>query len=69
MLTIITTSRRQGQFREKLSGGSPSAKLRADGQKSHIRPSSRGELAFMPCGYQITKPTGSRNTVNVAVVQ
>ena len=45
MLTIITTSRRQGQYREVLSGGSPSAKLRADGQKSHKRPSSRGELA------------------------
>jgi hypothetical protein len=28
-----------------LSGGSPSAKLRADEQKSHKRPSSRGELA------------------------
>ncbi|MGZ4924208.1 MAG: hypothetical protein ACXV5H_09685 [Halobacteriota archaeon] len=45
MLTIITTSRRQGQYCEVLSGGSLSAKLRADGQKSHKRPSSRGELA------------------------
>ena len=27
-----TTSRRQGQSREGLSGGSPSAKVRADGQ-------------------------------------
>lgn len=45
MLTIVTTSRGQGQYREVLSGGSLSAKLRADGQKSHKRPSSRGELA------------------------
>lgn len=45
MLTIVTTSRRQWQYCEVLSEGSPSAKLRADGQKSHKRPSSRGELA------------------------
>ncbi len=45
MLMILTTSRRQGQFREGLSEGSLSAKQRADGQKSHTRPSSRGELA------------------------
>ena len=45
MLTIITTSRRQGQYREVLSGGSPNAKLRADEQKSHRRPSSRDKLA------------------------
>ncbi len=42
---MITTSRRQGQVREDLSEGSPSAKLRADEQKSHRRPSSRGEWA------------------------
>ena len=41
----ITTSRRQGQFREKLSEGSLSAKLRVHGQKRHIRPGFRGELA------------------------
>lgn len=35
----ITTSRRQGQVREGLSGGSPSAKLRADEQEPHTRPS------------------------------
>jgi len=43
--TMITTSRRQGQARESLSEGSLSAKLRADEQKSHIRPSFRGEWA------------------------
>ena len=42
---MITTSRRQGQIREEMSEGSPSAKLRADEQKSHRRPSSRGESA------------------------
>ncbi len=41
----ITTSRRQGQSREGLSGGSPSAKLRVHGQKRHIRLRFRGELA------------------------
>ena len=43
--SMITTSRRQGQTREGMSGGSPSANLRADEQKSHRRPSSGGELA------------------------
>ena len=42
---MTTTSRRQGQIREELSEGSPSAKLQADGQKLHRRPSSRGEWA------------------------
>lgn len=42
---MITTSRRQGRFREDASEGSPSAKLRADEQKSHRRPSPRGEWA------------------------
>jgi len=42
---IITTSRRQGQIREELSEGSPSAKLQAYEQKRHRRPSRRGELA------------------------
>ena len=36
--TNVTTSRRQGQTREGMSGGSPSAKVRADEQKSHRRP-------------------------------
>ena len=41
----ITTSRRQGQPREGMSEGSPSAKVRADGQKPHRRLSLRGESA------------------------
>ena len=36
--TMTTTSRRQGRSREGRSGGSPSAKVRADEQKSHRRP-------------------------------
>jgi len=35
-----STSRRQGRLREEGSGGSPSAKLWADEQKQHTRPSS-----------------------------
>jgi hypothetical protein len=45
MLTIVTTSQRQGQYREVLSGGSPRAKRRADGQKLDTRLRSRVELA------------------------
>ena len=45
MLTIITTSRGQRQYREALSEGSLSAKRRADEQKSDTRPSSRVKLA------------------------
>ena len=43
--SMLTTSRRQGQTREGMSEGSPSAKLRAYEQKRHRRPSRRGELA------------------------
>ena len=43
--SIITTSRRQGQTREGMSEGSPSAKVQADEQKLHIRPISGDELA------------------------
>ena len=45
MLTIVTTSQRQGQYREALSGGSPWSKRRADGQKLDTRLRSRAELA------------------------
>lgn len=45
MLTKITTSRRQMQYREVLCEGSLSAKRRADEQESDIRPSSRVKLA------------------------
>ena len=54
MWTTITTSRRQGQSREGLSEGSPSAKVRADGQKSHRR------LSLRASQHQMTKPTGYR---------
>jgi hypothetical protein len=37
MDTNKSTSRRQGRLREEGSGGSRSAKVRADGQKPHIR--------------------------------
>ena len=60
---IITTSRRQGQVREGWSEGSLSAKLRADEQKSHRRPSSRGEWA------QDHETLGSGGKVNAAVAQ
>ena len=50
----ITTSRRQGQTREGMSGGSPSAKVRADGQKPHRRPSPRASQ------HKMTKPVRCR---------
>ena len=61
-VTRITTSRWQGQAREVLSEGSRSAKVRADGQKSHRRPSARASQHLM------TKPTGTVHRVNAAVV-
>jgi len=42
---IPTVSRRQGQFREELSGGSPSAKPGAHAQECDRRPSPGGESA------------------------
>ena len=59
---MITTSRRQVQFREVLCGGSPSAKVRADEQKSHTRPSLWGEWA------NDHEALWLRDTVNAAVV-
>ena len=53
-------SRRQGRVREGLSEGSPSAKVRADEQKLHRRPSSSQHM--------MTKPTGTRDRLNAAVV-
>ena len=61
--TNITTSRRQGQSRERWSEGSPSAKVRADlsacnaqagGQKPHRR------LSLRASQHKMTKPTGYR---------
>ena len=61
-VTRITTSRWQGQAREVLSEGSRSAKVRADGQKSHRRPSARASQHLM------TKPRDTVHRVNAAVV-
>ena len=52
--TDVTTSRRQGRSREGLSGGSLSAKVRADGQKSHRRLSPRVSQ------HKMTKPIRCR---------
>ena len=53
--TMRTTSRRQGRPREGRSGGSPSAKVRADEQKSHRRPSPRASQHNM---YEALRYTG-----------
>ena len=58
----ITTSRGQGQHREALSEGSPSAKVRTDEQKSHRRLSSGASQ------HHVTKPAMSGGRVNAAVV-
>jgi hypothetical protein len=50
MIINTSTSRRQGRIREDGSEGSPSANLRADEQKRHIRPSLRVS------GHIIAKP-------------
>jgi hypothetical protein len=51
--TTKTTSRRQGRSREGLSEGSLSAKVRADGQKSHRR------LSLGVSQHKMTKPSGT----------
>jgi len=53
-MTMITASRRQGRRREARSEGSPSAKMRTDGQKPHRRPSLRASQ------HNMTKPDGNR---------
>ena len=50
--TNMPTSRRQGQVREGWSEGSPSAKVRADGQKPHRR------LNPWASQHKMAKPTG-----------
>ena len=60
--TIKSTSRRQGRFREEWSEGSLSAKVRADERKSHTR------LSLRASWHDTTKPTGSGDRVNAAVV-
>ena len=70
MLTIITTSRRQRQYREGLSEGSRNAKRRADEQKSDIRLSSRVELAHDNEGHEFalySKSGGCVATVHVLI--
>ena len=49
-----TTSRRQGQTHEGMSEGSPSAKVRADGQKPHRR------LSPWASQHPMTKPARCR---------
>ena len=58
----ITTSGGQGQAREGLSEGSPSAKVRADEQNSHRRPGLRASW------HHTTKPGVTADGVNAAVV-
>ncbi len=60
--TIKSTSRRQGRFREEWSEGSLSAKVRADEQKPHKR------LSLRASWHDTTKPTGSGDRVNAAVM-
>jgi hypothetical protein len=59
--TEITTSRRQGLFREGRSEGSLSAKVRADEQKPHRRLSLRASQHHMtkPAGYRRQGKSGS----------
>ena len=59
---MITTSRRQGQDREGLSGGSRSANVRGDEQKLHRRPGLRASWHLM------AKPVGAADKVNAALV-
>ena len=60
--TFSTTSRRQGHPREVVSGGSPSAKVRVDGQESHRRPGPGASQ------HKVTKPVGTLDRVNAAIV-
>ena|GEM_PF-5332421 len=60
--TIKSTSRRQGRFCEEWSEGSPSAKVRADEQKPYRR------LSLRASWHDTTKPTGSGDRVNAAVM-
>jgi hypothetical protein len=61
---LKSTSRRQGRKGDRPSGRSRSANLRADEQKSHIRPNP------WVSGHNITKPVWRTwGMVNAAVVQ
>lgn len=70
MLTIVTTSRGQGQYREVLSEGSLSAKRRADEQKLDTRLRSRAELAQDSKGHMsalYSKSSGCVATVHALI--
>ena len=70
MLTIVKTSRRQGQTREGLFEGSPSAKRRADEQKLDTRLSRRVEWAPHHEGHESArygKSSGGVVTVHVLI--
>ena len=60
---MITTSRRQGQAREGLSGGSRRANVRGEGQKLHRRPGLRVSWHLM------AKPNGMAARTNAALVR
>ena len=60
--SMITTSRRQGQSREGLSGGTRSAMVRGDGQKLRRRP------GLWASWHLVTKPDGTADKVNAALV-
>ena len=62
MDTTKSTSRRQGREGDRPSEGSRSANVRADGQKPHTR------LSSWASWHNTTKPAGSRDRVNAAVV-
>jgi len=62
MDTIKSTSRWQGRFREKWSEGSLRQDVRADEQKPHRR------LSLRASWHHTTKPTGSGDRVNAAVM-
>ena len=64
MTSLKSTSRRQGRAGDQASERSPSANLRADGQKSHIRPN------LWASQHNMTKPVRiTWGMVNAAVVQ
>ena len=70
MLTIVKTSRRQGQHREGLSEGSLSAKRRADEQEPDTRLNSRVEQAHDCDGHKsalYSKSGGCVVTVHVLI--
>ena len=68
LLTIVKTSRRQGQHREGLSGGSRRAKRRADAQKLDTRLSRRVEWAPDHEGHESARYSKSSGCVVIVHV-